>query len=249
MRNWLAIIVDDQLTSIRELQPYFESLETIRLVGTFTDAKKALAYMQEYPVDLVFLDVELVEMDGFMFMLKMPKHNDCQIILVTAHIKYEDQGYLCKTVDVLHKPVSQVRFYTAVDRFICIKQGRSFRTLYAESLNDWNQYIQVSDFKQNTFTLIWIKDIVYIENHNKSTLIYLQSQSNPLNSNTSLKEVLRLVPMNFFKQCSKCTAFNINFFHSYSHGFVKMKNIERLLRVGNKKAFPEFWDFIKSKAI
>lgn len=109
-----CIIIEDQPPAQRILKKYIEDLGSIELEGIFGDPLKAMAFLQENSVDLMFLDINLPKLSGIAF-LKTLKDKP-QVILTTAYSEYALEGYELDVVDYLLKPFSFERFLKAVSK-------------------------------------------------------------------------------------------------------------------------------------
>jgi len=111
-----TVMIDDEahctLTLGIQLKKFFPDFsETV----VFNDARKALVWLQQNPVDLVFLDVEMPHLDGFSLLKQLGAPN-FQVILTTAFNKYILQAFKVEAVDYLLKPVDDQDFVEAVNR-------------------------------------------------------------------------------------------------------------------------------------
>lgn len=86
----------------------------LTLVGTFLSASDAVRDILDGNVDLVFLDIEMPQINGMEFAKIIP--SNCRIIFTTAYDRYAVQGFKVNAVDYLLKPVSYDEFLQAVDR-------------------------------------------------------------------------------------------------------------------------------------
>lgn len=109
-----CIIVEDQPPSQRILKKYLEALGTCTLAGVFSDPERAMAFLQEEPVDILFLDIHLPKMSGIEFLKSLPYKP--KVILTTAYPEYALEGYELDVVDYLLKPFSFQRFVKAVGK-------------------------------------------------------------------------------------------------------------------------------------
>lgn len=111
-----CIIVEDQSPAQEILQQYIGQTKQLQLVGTFTDVLAAIEFMDENPVDLLFLDINLPKMSGMDFLrkgYKVPK-----TILTTAYSAFALEGYEYNVIDYLLKPFSFKRFSKAIAKYI-----------------------------------------------------------------------------------------------------------------------------------
>lgn len=111
-----CIIVEDQEPAQEILQQYIEQTELLQLAKTFTDVPAAVDFMDEHPVDLLFLDINLPKMSGMDFLREggpIP-----QTILTTAYSEFALECYGYNVIDYLLKPFSYERFRKAINKVI-----------------------------------------------------------------------------------------------------------------------------------
>jgi two-component system, LytTR family, response regulator len=109
-----AIAIDDEPHALELIEYYCNQMDTIQLQKTFTVAEDATKYMKKYPVDLVFLDVQMPGILGTEFRKKIPK--DILVVFTTAYSNYAVEGYELDVVDFLLKPYSIDRFKQSCDK-------------------------------------------------------------------------------------------------------------------------------------
>lgn len=109
-----CVIVDDEPLAIRLLTRYIEQTEGLELLRSFENAFEALYYVQTKPVELVFLDIRMPEINGLQFIkiLKYPP----RIVITTAFREYALEAMEIGVVDYLLKPLSYERFLGAVSK-------------------------------------------------------------------------------------------------------------------------------------
>ncbi|MGE5678227.1 MAG: response regulator, partial [Pseudomonadota bacterium] len=62
-----CILVDDEYPSIEELSYFITNFSSIKIIGKFDDSIKALEYVQNHSVDVIFLDINMPRLDGMAF--------------------------------------------------------------------------------------------------------------------------------------------------------------------------------------
>jgi two-component system, LytTR family, response regulator len=105
-----ALIVDDEPLArerVRELLRDDPDVESIR---ECRNGREAVAAMEERPADLVFLDVEMPELDGFGFLRALPAGSAPVVIFVTAYDRYAVRAFESQAFDYLLKPFDRDRF-------------------------------------------------------------------------------------------------------------------------------------------
>lgn len=152
-----CLLVDDEPLAIQLIQNHIKLLETFEVVGTCSNAIKALELLRTTPVDLLFLDIKMPQLTGIDF-LKTLK-NPPAVIITTAYREYAIEGYDLDLIDYLLKPITFDRFFKAVDRYLRLKSpvGKT------ESL------------QENEQQFIHIKAGGKFHNLNKDEVLYIES--------------------------------------------------------------------------
>lgn len=109
-----AIALDDELPGLRVIENFCEKTDFIDLTKTFTQPSEALKYINQFPVDLLFLDIQMPSMSGLDF-YKQIKQNT-MVIFTTAFSEYAVEGFNLQAIDYLLKPFTFERFNQAVQR-------------------------------------------------------------------------------------------------------------------------------------
>ncbi len=108
-----CFIIEDEPDARTVLRKYIERVPFLELIGESGDPISALFQVSKTRPDLLFLDVEMPDMNGFEFIRSLNGHRP-QVILVTAYPDYALQGYDYQVVDYLLKPVPFDRFLKGV---------------------------------------------------------------------------------------------------------------------------------------
>jgi len=109
-----CIIVDDDELSRLVIENFITQHNALELVGSCASAVEAANLLNQSPIDLVFLDIEMPVMSGMEFVRSLTKRP--QIILVTAKEEYALEAFDVDVTDYLLKPVTYGRFLQAVQR-------------------------------------------------------------------------------------------------------------------------------------
>ena len=120
MQTYKCIIVEDEPLAAEVLQDYIRQIPFLKLACCCTDAFYAMESLQNYDIDLMFLDIHLPKMKGLdlINVLKKPP----KIIVTTAYQEYALQGYELNVIDYLLKPIEFSRFLKAVNKIEQIKE-------------------------------------------------------------------------------------------------------------------------------
>ncbi len=107
-------VVDDEFLARKYLMDYIQKVPTLELIGDFNSPLKASEVLRQKEVDLLFMDIQMPEMNGLEF-LRTLNHKP-QVILTTAYSEYALEGYELDVLDYLLKPFSFQRFLQAVHK-------------------------------------------------------------------------------------------------------------------------------------
>ena len=111
-----TLIVDDEPMARRRLQRLLRSEPDVRLLPACADGRSAIAAIEERRPDLVFLDVQMPEINGFEVLAAVGVKHMPAVIFVTAHDKFALQAFEAQALDYLLKPFGAERVHTALAR-------------------------------------------------------------------------------------------------------------------------------------
>jgi two-component system, LytTR family, response regulator len=111
-----ALIVDDEPLARERLTSMLTGESDVELVGECANGVDAVAAIQEKTPDLVFLDVQMPELDGFGVLSALEGETQPAVIFVTAHDRFALKAFEVHAIDYLLKPFDRERFKKALDR-------------------------------------------------------------------------------------------------------------------------------------
>lgn len=151
-----CIIVDDDLLSCKVIEGFVKKSNSLNLVGIFNDSVAARnALMSKRDIELIFLDIQMPEMNGMDFIASVD--NPPNIIIVSSDDHYAIKAFDLNVVDYLLKPVSYARFCRAVDKTLRYFSKRD--TSSGQGGGDQEIFIK----KGSLLVKLKFRDIVYIE--------------------------------------------------------------------------------------
>jgi hypothetical protein len=115
-----AIALDDEPLALQLLQAYGNLMPDLAPIELFTDPKAAAQYLQTHPVDLLFLDIQMPDITGLLFLKTLP--NPPMVIFTTAFTEYAVEGFNLDALDYLLKPFELERFRKAVQKAMDYKR-------------------------------------------------------------------------------------------------------------------------------
>lgn len=203
-----CIAIDDEPLALELLQDNISKVPFLQLVAACDNAMEALKVMEQQPVDLVFLDIQMPGLTGLQLIQSM--NVKPMFILITAYEKYALEGFNLSVVDYLVKPV-------ALDRFIkaCYKAKELFDLKHATKENNaapTPDYFFVNvEYSQVKIT---IADIMYIEGLKDYIKIHLKSSSKPVVTRMPMKTIEEQLPAKQFIRIHKSYIAGIAFITS-----------------------------------
>jgi two-component system LytT family response regulator len=111
-----VLIVDDEPPSRRKVRRFLERDSEIGEVLEAGSGEEAIAAMGSFSPDLVFLDVQMPDMDGFTVLSAAPEPRDFHVIFLTAHQHHALRAFDAEALDYLLKPVDPERFERSLER-------------------------------------------------------------------------------------------------------------------------------------
>ncbi len=111
-----ALIVDDEPLARQRIRLLADDEPDLQCVGECSSGADAIAAIGRNPPDLIFLDVQMPEMDGFAVLEEIPRDRLPAIVFTTAYDKHAVRAFEIHALDYLLKPIEPRRFKAAVAR-------------------------------------------------------------------------------------------------------------------------------------
>ena len=109
-----AIALDDEILALKIIENYSEKIDNLSLEKVFNKQSDAQKYLNKYPVDLIFLDIEMPAKNGLDFYKSISQNT--KVIFTTAYSEYAVDAFSVNAIDYLLKPFSFERFKAAVEK-------------------------------------------------------------------------------------------------------------------------------------
>jgi len=129
MKKIRTLIVDDELLARDRMRQLLLKEPEVEIIGECADGRTAVATIQEQSPDLVFLDVQMPELDGIAVAEAIGSEARPVIVFVTAHDKFALRAFEIHAVDYLLKPFDSERFQKALQRALKEVKQRENSTL------------------------------------------------------------------------------------------------------------------------
>jgi two-component system, LytTR family, response regulator len=111
-----AVVVDDEPLAREGVVIRLRKFQDIEIVAECEDGSSAIEKIMELSPDLVFLDVQMPDMDGFEVLRALPKKSLPEVIFLTAYEHHAVRAFEVHALDYLLKPVDDERFAAAIER-------------------------------------------------------------------------------------------------------------------------------------
>ncbi len=122
--KYKCFILDDEPLAIKVIEQYLSRLDQFDVAGMSTDPVRAFGMLKNTHVDLLFLDIEMPQINGLELM-KTLSHKP-EIIITTAYREYAVEGFELDVLDYLVKPIPFNRFLQSIDRFLKNKEQNEY---------------------------------------------------------------------------------------------------------------------------
>jgi DNA-binding LytR/AlgR family response regulator len=179
-----AIALDDEEPALEIIDFFCSQIEGIELLKTFTKSAEAKLYLEEYPVDLIFLDINMPAISGIDFFRNIPQ--EIMVIFTTAFSEFAVEGFELKAIDYLLKPFTLQRFKQASQKAIDLQK------FYLQNQQPY-LYFRI-DYG---LVKVQITEILYIESLDNYLRIHLLHQKS-LIVRMTMKAVLDKLPNDEF---------------------------------------------------
>jgi two-component system, LytTR family, response regulator len=134
MNSIRVLIVDDEPIARKGIRRLLDEAPDMEIVGECGAGAEAVSAIRKRSPDLVFLDVQMPELDGFGVLEEVGVEQGPEIIFVTAYDEYTIRAFDVHALDYLLKPVNPERFHKALSRARAQLQSKSFERLNSRLL-------------------------------------------------------------------------------------------------------------------
>ncbi|WP_234734935.1 LytR/AlgR family response regulator transcription factor [Tellurirhabdus bombi] len=178
-----ALALDDEPPALRVLAHFCSQVDFIDLQKTFSKTGEALNYLQQFPVDLLFLDINMPSMSGIEFYWAIPQQ--AMVIFTTAYAEYAVEGFNLNAIDYLLKPFTFERFQQAANKAF------DYHKLLHKAEADKPAYLYIrADY---SLYKIALADILFIEGLDDYLKIHIQNMK-PVVARMTMKAMLEKLP-------------------------------------------------------
>lgn len=137
-----TVIVDDEPLARSRIVKLLREYDDIRITGQCRNGREAVDFIQRKQPELIFLDIQMPDMNGFQVISQLDLTYQPMIVFATAYDKYALKAFDVHAIDYLLKPFDKERFAEAMTRArqqIHLKKSSEFNRRLVDLLNDYNQ--------------------------------------------------------------------------------------------------------------
>ena len=188
-----CIIVDDEPLAVRLLESYVEKTPDLELIASFTDSIKAINAVKEQKPDLLFLDIQMPNIDGMELAHSLPE--ETRVVFTTAFKEYAFESYEVNALDFLLKPIRYNKFLSAVEK---ARQWFGHNQINRITQNPHGNQEMVFLRVDGEFRQVALSKIIYVNGMKDYVLFYLDNEPKPLITHLTMKAIEDMLPKDRF---------------------------------------------------
>lgn len=203
-----CVIVDDEYLAIQVLEEYARQNGELTVSATFIKPQEALAYLQSNKVDVLFLDIQMPQWDGFDLLKQLPAPP--LVVFTTARHDYAVKAFDLEVLDYLVKPIPYERFEQAVKR--ADEYTRLKNIVMKENATPLDYLMIKADYRTYKIPL---NQIEYIEG--LSEYLKIHTEGKTYITLLALKDLIEQLPAGQFVRIHKSFIVPMAQIQSYNH--------------------------------
>ena len=217
-----CIILENEEELLQHLKKYVGRIDFLDLLATFQSPTEAINFLNNHPIDLIFLDLQMPNEDieglGFMDILDDNQH----YILTTANPQYALKSYEYNVIDYLHKPYPFERFLKAVH-----KAQKVIKTVDSRISDDYS-YIKTN----KTFQKIKLSEICWFESDRNIVRAYTEHEE--ISFLMTMEDLVAQLPKSLFLRIHRSFIISIEKIHLIHDDYVLVERngTDKSIRVG-----------------
>lgn len=248
-----AIIIDDESLARKRVQNLLDEVKEIEVIGECSTGKMAIKQINDLKPGLIFLDINMKDMNGFEVLQNVKIDPKPVVIFVTAHDNYASRAFDFEAFDFLLKPFKDDRFFRTINKVLKMSKSeadsnfenkvKELFKIYSKEARSETLPAKIPVKQGNKTILLDPVNILYIVASGYYAEIYTAQKKYVLRE--SLNNLADTLDQDIFHRIHRSTIVNINhvkeIVHSeFSEVDVKMSD-DKLLHISksNKKQFLE----------
>lgn len=190
--SYTVVTIDDEKLALDLICDYVNKTPFMTLTASFRDGLSAIDYLNNNPVDLILVDINMPILNGIDLVSSL--NNSAKIVFVTAHPDYALQGFELNAIDYLIKPVRYSKFLKMANKLVNISPQNKNITLNKKEDEANEDYIFLK--VDNHYERVGLADIQYVEAYGDYVIFFLTKRK--LLTIKTMMQVLETINSNDF---------------------------------------------------
>lgn len=224
-----CIAIDDEPLALKQMESYISKTPFLDYVAGFDNAFSAMEFLQTDPVDLMFVDINMPDLNGMDFVKSLD--NAPRVIFTTAYAEYALEGFRVDALDYLLKPIGYTDFLKSANK---AKGWFDKENVDRPSIKTNDEFLMIKS--EHKIVRINLSDIKYIESMREYVRIHLVNQK-PIMSLLSMKKVAQTLPVDDFMRVHRSFIVNLK----------QITTIERMRIIFDEKVYIPVGDQYKEQ--
>lgn len=240
-----VLLVDDDVIAREIMISALQQFTQVKVVGAVASGKEAVAFLEKTAVDLIFLDIEMDEMNGFETAnLVRSRFPQVMYVFLTGHIKFALDGYDYQPLSFLTKPVSISRLEHILEMAGQKKDGS----------DSYGQHVrQIGVHVNGRMEIIRTDDVAYMETRGRKVHIFCRDKRE-LITTENLKKLALIFEEYGFYRCHQSVLVNLELIEALRPDMfkrtyqLKLRGVEETLPLSRDRK-NELQDLLKERGI
>ena len=220
-----ALVIDDEELARRRVLNLLEDIEEVEVIGECSNGKTAIKKINSERPDLIFLDINMKDMNGFEVLKQVEVSPKPIVIFVTAYDNYALKAFDVEAFDFLLKPFKDDRFFKTIRKVLKTTQTEAdtnFEKRLMEFFHEYskggvrlNSVAKIPVKQGNKTALVDPNEILYILASGYYAELYVNSKKYVLRE--SLNNLAEILSEDLFVRIHRSTIVNLNFVEEIIH--------------------------------
>lgn len=202
-----CMIVDDEPLAVKLLEAFVERTPDLDLTSSYTDSIEALTQLQQNPVDVLFLDIQMPDLNG-MELAHAIDNERTRVIFTTAFKDYAFESYEVNALDFLLKPIRYVKFQAAIEK---ARQYFALKNMANTPPSTDTMQTAIQQDEPSTIFLrvdgelhqVSVDRILYVEGMKDYLKFYLDGERSPHITHMTMQNAESMLPASGFMRINR----------------------------------------------
>ncbi|MBC2851567.1 MULTISPECIES: LytR/AlgR family response regulator transcription factor [unclassified Cetobacterium] len=200
-----CLIIEDEFPAREELKYFINNNKNFQIEKEFENPIDALKYIDNQKIDVIFLDINMPELDGMSLGKIIYRLNkDVKLVFITAYRDFAADAFEIKAFDYILKPYSEDRIIQVLDNLVLNHSKNTNEICVKENLLSKKITVNLD----SKMVVISVSDILYVEADEKETRVFTSECS--YSSKLKISQFETLLIENSFFRCHRSYIVNID---------------------------------------